>query len=425
MSQAPLPPPIPPRAPQPVHPLVYTDSVAKTRPTAVTVIGVLAIVFGGLGLLSGGAATLVSFSVLKLQSIVAASAPTTPSTPDFAGPKGFDEADRQIIVDAFAAKHPLTAPQIKELSFLLGDVGTRIVPGLSNNNTTIDSADAYERANLTGETGDAVEGGVWFDLPSGRLTVTDSNTLFTPALDSALSPVQRTSIRHGTNPVDPSQLNVAEVQAVIDRVQDLSSTTPLNAAQIAGLRQKLSSGARLLVGAPVDLPDLLSQVRSTSVTKDKTAIVSLRSATLVISPNGVVNSAPSFSGRSPFPKMSRQPLIAFVTGSVLNVALAIYLLVVGIVTLRNTLAARTLLLIYAVVKILVTLLATGAGWWAWHEFWSALSTQNGTSGSAQPNTLPLLMTVAAAFIGCAFPVAVVMLLRTKSVRSFYSVTPER
>jgi len=419
MSQPPLPPPIP----QPVQVLQYNElSTSPGRPAAISVIGTLAIVFGAWGLISGFFGSLMAFGFMAA-STAATSFSTVPT--DYAGPNGHYVTEREVIVRAFQLKQPMTPSQQSQLSFLLSDVGTRIVSTLPSS-SSVDPAQDYLNTQLTGESGTNVEtgSGVWFDLPAGKVTVTDTDATFTPGVASSLKPIKRSTLRTMPNPANPSQLSTAEMQTVIDRVQEIAGSTPLTTAQVAALRKELTTNPSQFIGSPADMPALLGQI--TSVVPDASGVgktVTFGTSTITLSANSVVTTTSFSANGRPFPKMRTWPLGVVLTGSLLGLLLSVYVLIVGIVTLRNSFLAPILLRVYAWLKIAITLAVSVAGWWTWSEFWQGIMAQGGTAtATMRTNSLSIsaATAVGTVLLGWAFPITILILLRTKTVKAFYT-----
>ncbi len=409
--------------------LSYTEpSTSPARPAAISVMGTLAIVFGTGGIVAGFIGSMMALMFVTASTMLG-NLPTV--TGDFAGPKGFYVDDRQIIVRAFHAKQAMTPYQQSQLGFLLSDVGTIIAPAITTS-TSGDPAMDYLNNSLIGEAGTMVEdgSGVWFDLPAGKISVTDTDATFTPAKFSSLKPIRRSTLRTMVTPINLSKLSSGEVQMVIDRVQEMAGSSPLNPAQVTALRNELVTNSGKYIGSPADMPALFGQITavipSGLVAQNGTVgdvDISFPTTDLTISSTGSVSTVQGSINGNPFPKMAKWPLRLTLAGCVLSLCLAVYLLVVGIVTLRNSFYAPLLLRIYACTKIVVALALAAGGWWSWSEFGQAVSAQGGSAATGMPpNWLSIGTTTAAGtlIISCALPITILVLLRTKAVKAFYS-----
>jgi len=418
------PPPIPP----PMQVLSYNDRVSTGKPPSViTAMGVMSIIFGAIGVI--GAIASGFFSLIFLIATAATATATGPQAfapvpvIEFAGPNGIFIADRTIIIQAFNRMQSMSPKQQSQLEFFLADVGKSIVPDVvAGGQSKFDPAMSYARANLTGSGTGVEDGSVWYDVPIGRITVTDDDASFAPNADSTTKPVRRSRTRTPPNPQDLTQLSSIEIQAVIDRVQEHAGATPLSPTLVTSLRGQLQSNpTTLLVGAPADMADMLGQVSNVALSGSTTATVVFTNATVTMSPSGVTSSfGYSANGPRGFPKMKTWPLAIVLTGAGINILLAVYLLVSGVVTLRNSPSGGKLHRIYAWIKILVTLGTATATWWMWDDFYGGIMTP--TPGSPNPpfGMVSTMMTGFGVLVGLAYPIALLFMLRSKSAREYYS-----
>ena len=406
--------------PHPVQVLSYTESVSARRPGVVTAIGVLSIIFGAMGLIGTAFGTLMYLGFLMTMSAVATMG--TSMTADIAGPHGYDAAQRDVIIQAFNSKRPMSGPVEAQFTFLLSDVGQKIVPGIPSNTTSADPVKDYVALNLTGESGWGVEGGIWYDVPSGRITLTNTDATFTPNPDSSLPTFKRTTQRRGASSGSLSTLSEEEIQAVIDRVQDLAGSTPLNTTQVKALHTNLSTNAVGFIGPQPDMPSLLSQV-SMVIPNNSSHIIRFNTSTLTISPTGGTAVTPSVNMASPFPKMRKWPLTLAITSSLVSLLLCVYLIVAGIETLRNKLYAARLHRIYAWIKIMLTIVGSLASGWVWADFSRGIINASPSPSAGMNNSWAAFstgMTVGMLVLGLAYPVALLIALRTRTAREFYS-----
>ena len=106
------------------------------------------------------------------------------------------------------------------------------------------------------------------------------------------------------------------------------------------------------------------------------------------------------------------PTIA-VAGSGVNLAAAVLLLVAGIFTLRQSRRAATLHWIYAWVKIPAAIVTAIAMAWMWHQLFSA------SGAFARPGWVTLFPVIPA-LVGLIYPSALMIVLRSRAVRAYYS-----
>jgi hypothetical protein len=237
-------------------------------------------------------------------------------------------------------------------------------------------------------------------------------------------------------------LTPLEEQAVMNRIAQLAGR--LTAAQRVTILQNLRASQQLIIpGASAAGP--ASQVRSATILADGSVMVQTQatgnSALLVVARNGVVttftssrwsstgsfttNSVSSgggatkpgfgFAGR----RMSSAPALTAVAITAVNIALAIFLIVCGVMMLRNVAQARRLHLVYAGVKVPVALAAAGATAWLWSSFISMFTgTAWGPGGSR--GSVMVTVAMAPALLGCIYPIALWCVMESRSVREWYA-----
>ncbi|CAN5488787.1 hypothetical protein BH10PLA1_BH10PLA1_15980 [soil metagenome] len=410
---------VPPPIPSPVQVLAYTESQTSVRPAAVTAIGVMSIVFACVGFFGalGGAFLSLGFMI---NTTAVRNGPNAQVIPDTAGPNGFYATDRDVIEQAFNTRQALSGLQQVQLDFLLSDVGAKILPAVPTA-VSNDPAVDYRRSFLAGSAGGQVESdGTFYDVPSGRITVTDHDATFTPAANSIVPAFKRSADRASILP----NLTATEIKAVIARVQEHAGNTPLNPAQVAKFTSMLQKSPGTLLGTPGDMRDLLGGIIAVKILPDGSAQVDAPNATVTISSSGA-RTLFSNGISKPFPPMKVWPLATTMIGGVISAGLSIFLLVIGVITLRNSLVAATLHRVYAWAKIVLTLVGAVATWLIWADFTKGIASQASTaSPKAQAvfSSIATAMTVGSVLLGLAYPVTLLLVLRLKSVRAFYAAT---
>jgi len=130
-----------------------------------------------------------------------------------------------------------------------------------------------------------------------------------------------------------------------------------------------------------------------------------------------IGAAPS---TRPAPPMPYLPFICAIVQCSANLGLAIFLLVLGIMTLRQSARAARLHLIYCWLKIPLCVLGVGALFWFSVSMIDFLGSV-GPASSALPAFLIFFSVLA--LLGLAYPVGLLIALRTRTVRTYYqSVT---
>jgi hypothetical protein len=113
-------------------------------------------------------------------------------------------------------------------------------------------------------------------------------------------------------------------------------------------------------------------------------------------------------------------LIAEVAG----IALSIYLLVIGILVLRDVRAGWKLHWWYIALKIPLVIVSIVASWYVWQGFRSSMNAfiaANPPPGAPGPPSIPLGggMLIFLAVLALAYPVALIFVLSSRTVRAYY------
>jgi hypothetical protein len=394
------PPPLPVRVQPlggPLSVLPYTQPATNVRPGLVTAMGVASLIIGVIAMLGGAFTTLISLSFF----IASTAGPRTAAFIDPMGPNGYDRSDRRTIVQAMNFKQKMNSAQRGQLDFFIADVGKLYVPAVPITSPTNDPVADWGTANVVAS-GPNVEGGEWFDLPMGKLTVTDKSASIQLSDGKTIS---RSTLRTGAN---PAVLTPQEVGAVVNRIQEMNTTTPLTPLEVSALTSILQSNTGPLFGTPRDMPALLGQISSVVNTGGTTYVTFQNGGVVTVSSGGATVTAGGINTpNGPF-KLASAPAAIVVIENILSVGLSIYLLVIGILTLRNSPAGAKLHKVYAWLKLLLAV--TGAG----GLFWLILGS-GGTAPWAWVSGIMVLV------IGIIYPIVLLLILPTKSMREWYSV----
>jgi hypothetical protein len=344
-----------------------------------------------------------------------------------------DSKERAAAVAALNGRHSLTPNRKRHLDAILASAGKQIAP-----DTATDSGAMEEMRS--GETPPD-----YFVTRAGRLEVFNDRAVFfpsdgTPTVRASAPPPEpgateaapavnaeaetdddaavdgatgATVAVPATGPATAvaTALAPAEIQSIVQQAQSLS-TNGLNAAQAQSLTAVLSApgqqfvqpgaaqGSVLSAYAPAGGPAVIQFSDGGSVTIAPTGNVTAMMTTPVM------------------PTFTFQPLnLGLMLGTAIaSLALAIYLLVCGIMTLRQSPRARRLHLIYSVIKIPVAIMAGLSAAWVARDLMASVvpgGAAGGTMGySLFSGAMPIVL-------GCAYPIALLIALNVKSVREYY------
>ena len=128
----------------------------------------------------------------------------------------------------------------------------------------------------------------------------------------------------------------------------------------------------------------------------------------------------SMSGRggSLYGGVVRDALVRTILGVAMGFLLAVYLLVAGIVTLRQSPRGATLHWVYVGLKVISTVCVAAGSTWLFHSAIQSIGRM--TTTTAMPTMADMLpSTLFFAGLGLLYPIVLVILLRTRSAREYY------
>lgn len=388
--------------------------------------------------------------------------PAAPPRP-VQGPEGMGLADRAAVVNAFGQIEVLTPDRVRQLDAILLEAGHKVLPFRQATPTAADIFASLKDHGTLPSADPADADPVYFDTPTGRLELHNDRALFRPADQSDL--IRATAPPPGTTPdeaeeppptpatpppavarpprppavtpggaVDPfasdddptppggttqptaaapvapvtgNALTPAQIQSVIQKTQVVCKNK-LNPAQVAALQAELASPTQELVP-----PGLVwSPVQDAYFQPDGTATIRMGKGFVTLDPNGTIIDQAS----NRMPVIAIQPLsIATVLGeSAASFALAVFLMVAGILTLRQSRRGGWLHLIYAIGKIPLAVLGGIGMAWVTTGFVNSVAVRGGGAGGGMA-TFGVVMAVA----GLVYPVVLLFVLFSKSVRDYF------
>ena len=118
---------------------------------------------------------------------------------------------------------------------------------------------------------------------------------------------------------------------------------------------------------------------------------------------------------SGMPRITQAAVLMSLVGTVLNLLLAIFLLICGIFVLRQSDKGAKLHWIYVALKIPAAMLAAGGMWWMWSQLLTSMPT-----GAVKAVTWVSLVAIIPAALGCIYPLKLIFVLRSRSVRAYYN-----
>ena len=373
LSPSSLPQPMPPI---PVQPVGYAMPDVS-RPGLITAIGVISIIVGGLSLVASatqGLFTLVLYSVSQASARAALVAQQpAPTTPAYAEDGMADEAERRTVLTGLSRAHPVLPPRQRQLDALLKEGGkeiflfrgTQLTPQAVHSNVT-ESGRLFD---------DDAQGPDFYVVGRGRIEVYDTHAVFYP--DGGGETISASADAPGDAVQPPQDLDGDGIPGPAAAVPGVpaSPIPPSNVYPSPGVS-----------GAP---PGAVSPV-----------------------PPPLPAAAP------PTVNPTAATLVALECGA--SFLLAVYLIIVGVITLRQSLLGRRLHLIYAWLKIPLAIAGGAAAAWMFTSL-----TQSAAAANPQAMPAPGIAAVwgTAAVIGvlvaCIYPVALLIALSGKTARDYY------
>jgi hypothetical protein len=196
----------------------------------------------------------------------------------------------------------------------------------------------------------------------------------------------------------------------------------LNSQQLQRLFIEFTSNTGLLQSSSTGGP-VSSQIITSSIQPDGSLFLMTTHGQLRLSSQGLVQSrlitpnafgmfGPGTGGRA----IAATPAILVVSEAIFSVLLSIYLLVIGILTLRQNARSRQLHVIYALLKIPLAILC-GIGWsWLIGTFIAALPNNAGGSPVAAVRAFVLVF---ASGVAILYPIGLLITFMTPTVKRYY------
>jgi hypothetical protein len=438
---------MPPQMPVPIRPLPYSMPFQHGRPGIISAIGILCIVVASLSGMASFVTGVYSFGFYMMSKAVSAmsaasagpiatAGPVSPVTSAVSDP--LPPGDVGVAVNTLTPMLSLDSAHVRELDRLLRLHGRAVFAGDDDKRLTAASIQSDITAEL--KQTDSLDQTARFSTPEGTVTVNTDGADFV-ATDGTTRIT--TSARHQRNQTSsgvtvanstvrvrgfPSAggfsspgttLTPAQVTQVIGAVQT-SSGNALNAAQIQSVRTSISVPNQSLVIAGSTTPVLSSFVQpggNATITFDTGRM-------LILGPQGQIIS----SGVPAMPKFNvNGGLVAIlICEAICSIALAIYLLVVGILVFRASFRAQRLLRIYAWLKIPLALV-TGIGLSIFGYQLASGIANNPAMGGTSAGTAPVATSfivwgVVMALLGLALPIGLLFALRSRTVNDYYNAT---
>lgn len=414
-----------PIIPVPVQALPYSGPMQYGRPGLITAIGVMSIVIAclsGFGSLVTGMYGFGFWMMSKMSASMTAPSATVSVTSSstnvgmhLSTKQSLTVGDAAVAVNELTKALSLDAARVRELDQLMRSHGREVLGGEEDDSVSAASV----RGSVT-EQGRGEDGSIYFVTPQGRVDLytnraafvsADGSIRITTSARKRFDSVQSSSTSTVGGPASTT-LTADQVNQIVNSVIALSPAS-LNPKQLQALRAELSKpNQELVTPGPRPAATFVNNMggrASASIGFDTGNV-------LVLDPQGQV----TVSGPSPLPAMGISGATAgMVIGEAAgSVALAIYLLVVGILVFRSSPGVPRLLRIYAFLKIPLAALAGVGLSMMGYEFATGIITRGGVAGG--PTTFAFVVWgIAIAVLGCAFPIGLLIALHTRTVKEYF------
>lgn len=445
-------------------PSAYTSfSPGGQRPGIVTAIGIVSVIVAGIclaGGVFGGLWTMVMYrgaQAVATASGASARAASGASLPALALPTPEElEADaesrraarltrRTGLIELLEAVRPLTPAVREQIDGMLARHAERVLPKALLRSSEVTTAELRTMISSMGsmppvQAGDSE--GVFFQFTeTGRLEAYGNRVVFKPSdggstlrtsgpataaeEDAAIAAASAPSIAAPATQgivspkplafqIHPSGMNSQEVQTVVQKAQ-AATGGKLNQSQLNSITSELQTLSPPLVKSQM----VYSPIRLATVQPDGQALVVFSDGMLAIDAAGMIvqQSTNDISGVTIDPV----GLTLLIGESIAALLLAAFLLVAGILVLRNSPRSQAFLWAYAIVKLPMALLGGVAFAWVMGDVVSGISRASGGTSIER-------MTGFAVFIGAAgaiYPVALMITLSTPTVREYFAAERAR
>lgn len=436
---------VPPPPPIPVAALSYSMPLRERRPGLVTAIGVIGIIVASITMLTCLTVGFSDFGFFALNAVssniaaaprptatinvAAMGTPSTPTAPNYIPPTddaipddGFKQSDRVSVEGALSSLQSFNNSQFNELDNFLAQSGQSAFPtagrGLSRGMVGFQ----VTKSGVYKGSGQADPSYTWFDVRWGRLEVYDDKVTLSssdptrPGVTTSIAIPQLATI---ANP-GFAALTPKEIGTVMKQI-NLMAPNAMNDDQTAALNKTLASPQQNLVPALF----LANPVTAAQQNPDGSTLVSFTGggSAKISSSGAAITTVASQPFLMPKFQINTAGIVLSMIEAVASLGVAIFLLVISIQAFRGSQHTPRRFRIFAWIKIPLAIIgwsATALVWWGLGK--SIGSTAAASGGAAVGTSIGTVYTVMSIFAGIAaliFPIALLFVLRSKTVREYF------
>lgn len=431
------PPIAPPPPPIPVAALSYSMPLKERRPGLVTAIGVVGIIVASISMITslgtGGYDALfvmvraVSSSVASMPrptatvNVAAMGTPSTPTAPNYIPPNddavpndGLKQSERVTVEGTLASRQSFNNSQFNELDNFLAQSGQSAFP---------QGMVAYQihKSGVYKGSGKADPSYTWFDVNWGRLEVYDDKVTLNssdptrPGVTTSIAlPAYATVANPGFAALTPK-----EITMVIKRINAVAPNA-MNDVQTIALKKTLASPQQNLVPTIF----LANPVTSATQNSDGSAMINFTGggSARISSDGASMTTVASQPFTMPSFEFSTGAIAVSIIESMASLGVAIFLLVIAVQAFRGSHHTPRRFRIYAWIKIPLAIIGWGATamvWWGFGKMIGSAAAGSGPAVGTSIGTVYAVMSIFAGIAALAFPIALLFVLRSKTVREYY------
>jgi hypothetical protein len=342
---------------------------------------------------------------------------TTPAV-TAVGPRGLGPAQRAALLDAIGQRIEMTPEQARQLDALLAADGAEIF--------VMQAGELVSAPAILDQIGDHVgrlpsaEGAepFYFETAAGRTEVYDNRSLFYGK--HRLNPIRAVAGRRANQTRHPVLLP-SDVSAIVGLAEDACARDiprgkPLNDVQVQTLRSMLADPQQQLVSLLATPDGDQFGINGAVVRVDGYATIAFSGGPLMLGPAGNIILQ---SDLSSVPAVSGAACGWVIVAGLISVGMAVFLLIICLTLRREPRRRLGPLVQWSAIKIALSIVAASAVTWMTWSFFNSSTASHPTAGSG---SILIFIGAIVLAMGCAYPIAVLLIARSRGVREYYDPT---